>query len=91
MNVNTSYRQGTDRPVVARGDPMNPLEALVQARLDDIYADMGAANSRRGVSRRSSRPRRDMRRLRIRIGRGIVALGAALAGDERPARDHRMA
>ena len=91
MNVTAGYRQATDRPVVARGDPMNPLEALVQARLDDIYADMGTANSRRAVSRRTSRPRRDMRRLRIRIGRGIVALGASLAGDERPARDHRMA
>jgi hypothetical protein len=32
-----------------------------------------------------------MRRLRYRIGRGIVAVGAALAGDERPARDQRTA
>jgi hypothetical protein len=91
MNVTAEYRQATDRPVVARGDPMNPLEALVQARLDDIHADISTATSRRAVSRRTSPPRRDMRRLRIRIGRGIVAVGAALAGDERPARDHRTA
>ena len=92
MNVTAGYRQPTDRPVVVRGDPMNPIvEALVQARLDDIYADTGTANARRAVSRRTSRPRRDMRRLRIRIGRGIVAIGAALAGDERPAPDHRAA
>jgi hypothetical protein len=91
MNVTAGYRQGVDRPVVARGDPMNPLEALVQARLDDIYADVGTANPRRAVSRRRSRPRLDMRRLRIRIGRGIVAVGAALAGDDRPAREHRTA
>jgi len=91
MNVTAGYRQATDRPVVARGDPMNPLEALVQARLDDIHADISTANYRRAVSRRTSRPGRDMRGLRIRIGRGIVAVGAALAGDERPARDHRTA
>jgi hypothetical protein len=91
MNVTAGYRQVTDRPVVARGDPMNPLEALVQARLDDIHADISTASSRRAVSRGTSRPRRDMRRLRYRIGRGIVAVGAALAGDERPARDQRTA
>jgi hypothetical protein len=91
MNVTAGYRQATDRPVVARGDPMNPLEALVQARLDDIHTDIGTANSRRAVSRRTSRPRRDMRRLRLRIGRGIVAVGAALAGDELSAHDHRTA
>jgi hypothetical protein len=70
---------------------MNPLEALVQARLDDIYAHVSTANSQRAVSRRRSPPGRDMRRLRIRIGRGIVAVGATLAGDERPAQDHRTA
>ena len=92
MNVTAGYRQPTDRPVVVRGDPMNPLgEALVQARLDDIYADTSTANSHRAVARTTSRPRRDMRRLRIRIGRGIVAVGTALAGDERPARDHGTA
>jgi hypothetical protein len=91
MNVTAGYRQATDRPVVARGDPMNPLEALVQARLDDIHADISTANSRRAVSRRGSPPAGDLRWLRIRIGRGIVAVGVALAGDERPAHDHRTA
>jgi hypothetical protein len=91
MNVTAPYRQATDRPAVARGDPMNPLEALVQARLDDLHADTSTANFRRAASRRSSPPRGDMQRLRIRIGHGIVAVGAALAGDERPAQDHRTA
>jgi hypothetical protein len=91
MNVTTGYRQATDRPVVARGDPMNPLEALVQARLDDIHADISTASSRRAVARMGSRRRGDIRRLRFRIGRGIVVVGAALAGDERPAHDHRTA
>jgi hypothetical protein len=91
MNVTTRTHQAIDRPVVARGNPMNPLETLVQARLDDIHAHISTANSQRAVSRRRSQPGRDMRRLRIRIGRGIISLGAAMAGDERPARDHRAA
>jgi hypothetical protein len=89
MNVTTSNNQATDRPVVAGGNPINPLEALVQARLDDIYAHISTAYSRGAVSRRRSPPALDLRRLRIRIGRGIIALGAALAGDERPAHYHR--
>jgi hypothetical protein len=91
MNVTAAHRHPSDRPVVARGDPMNPLEALVQARLDDIHADVDSLRSHRVASRRGAPPGADIRRLRVRIGRGLVAFGAALAGEERPARDRRAA
>jgi hypothetical protein len=90
MNV-TTHCQPLDRPVVARGDPMNPFEVLVQARLDDIHADVDALRSHRVATRGGAPPGVDIRRLRVRIGRGLVAFGAALAGEERPARDQRAA
>jgi len=81
-----------DRPVVARGDPMNPLETLVQARLDDISAGVSAARSRRAVARRGASAGRDMlRSVRVRIGHRLVAVGAAVAGDERHAHERRTA
>jgi hypothetical protein len=92
MNVTAGHVQPSDRPVAARGDPMNPLEALVQARLDDIHADVGAARARRAVVRRGASDGGDLRRaVRVRIGRGLVALGAAVAGDERHAHERRTA
>jgi hypothetical protein len=90
MNVTTGHAYPPDRPVVARGDPMNPLETLVQARLDDIHADVSAAHSRRAV-RRGASESRAMIRARIRIGRGLVAFGAAVAGEERHAQERHTA
>jgi hypothetical protein len=92
MNVTVRPDRPLDRPVVARGDPMNPLETLVQARLDDIHADANAAQWRRAAARRGAAPGGDLRRgLRIRIGHGLVAVGAALAGEERQAGERRSA
>jgi hypothetical protein len=92
MNVTAGYPLPHDRPDVARGDPMNPLEMLVQARLDDLHAQVGAARSRRAAARSSATRGADLRRaLRIRIGRGLVAIGAAVAGEEHQVREHRTA
>jgi hypothetical protein len=91
MNVTTGHADPPDRPVVARGDPMNPLETLVQARLDDIHADVSAAHSRRAARRGASEGRATLRSARIRIGRGLVAVGAAVAGEERQARERHTA
>jgi hypothetical protein len=71
---------------------MNPLETLVQARLDDIHADVGAARARRAIARSGASDGGDLRRaLRVRIGHGLVAFGAAVAGDERHAQERRTA
>ncbi len=71
---------------------MNPLEALVQARLDDIHAGVSAARSRRAVAGRGASKRGDtLRSVRIRIGHGLVAFGAAVAGEEHHAHERRTA
>jgi hypothetical protein len=77
-----------------RGDAMNPLELLVQARLEDIQADVRAAQARRSVARQGAPPgswRDRSRALRVRIGHVLVSFGAAVAGEERPAPDQRAA
>jgi hypothetical protein len=89
--------QPTDRHAASMGTTggaMNPLELLVQARLDDIQADVRAAQARRAVARQGAPPGSvpdRSRALRARIGHGLVAFGAAVAGEERPAHDRRAA
>ena len=92
MNVTPGHVQILDRPVAARGDPMNPLETLVQSRLDDIHADVRAERARRALARGGASGGGDLRRaLRVRIGHGLVAFGAAVAGDERHTHERRTA
>ena len=91
MNVTGGQPHYMDRPVVAHGFPMTPQEALVQARLDDLHAHVDAAQAAASARIGTTPHGEPVRSLRVRIGHGIVALGAALAGEESRIHDHRPA
>jgi hypothetical protein len=79
-----------DRPRIPEAFRTTPEGAVVQARLDDLHAPVDAGLDRLALDALSadsatealSTGRRSGRSVRVRIGRGIVALGSAVAGEE---------
>jgi hypothetical protein len=90
-------------PTIAtmRSRPMTTHDALVQARLDEKHSiahdarnaarssGLDAAREPREVVARAA-PRRGSS-LRVRLGRGLVGLGAAIAGEPTSERTRRVA
>ena len=79
-----------DRPKIPESFRTTPEGAVVQAHLDNLHEPVDAGLDRllhdaldgEGANEAAPSGRRRGVGVRVRIGRGIVALGAAVAGEE---------
>jgi hypothetical protein len=74
---------------------MNPhdelIDALAQARLEEMH--LSERDLRRAPPPWEAKPRASgsFTSLRLRLGRGLLTLGAAIAGEDESAHAHRVA